>query len=138
MLLAEKIVWRFFPWMEGHTVETYKKSFESHFQFHSNLLFNVSCINDFPSFDLDIFYNWNIQYLLHYWFPILLPTFCNWKKYFSTNPETPSCILSQYLWFNKFIVIDNSYINFTNFSNKNINFVRDLENEYCNFKSWET
>ena len=29
-----------------------KKSFESHFKLHSNLLFNISCINDFPSFDL--------------------------------------------------------------------------------------
>ena len=95
-----------------------KKSFGSHFKFHSNLLFNISCINDFPSFYLDIF--------------------CNWKKYFSTNPETPSCILSQYLWFNKFIIVDNFYVNFTNFSNKNINFVSDLVNENCNFKSWET
>ena len=89
-----------------------KKSFGPHFKFHSNLLFNVSCINDFPSFYLDIF--------------------CNWKKCFSTNPETPSCILSHYLWFNKFIIVDNSYINFTNFSNKNINFVSDLVNGNCN------
>ena len=44
-----------------------KKSFGSHFKFHSNLLFNISCINDFPSFYLDIF--------------------GNWKNYFSTNPE---------------------------------------------------
>ena len=43
-----------------------KKSFGSHFKFHSNLLFNISCINDFPFFYLDFF--------------------CNWKKYFSTNP----------------------------------------------------
>ena len=83
-----------------------KKSFGSHVKFHSNLVFNISCINDFPSFYLDIF--------------------CNWKRYFSTNPETPSCILSQYLWFSKFIIVDNSYVNFTNFSTKNINFVSDL------------
>ena len=86
--------------------------------FHSNLLFNISCVNGFPSFYLDIF--------------------CNWKKYFSTNPETPSCILSQYLWFNKFIIVDNSYVNFTNFSTKSINFVSDLVNQNCNFKIWET
>ena len=64
--------------------------------------------------------------------------FCNWEKYLSTNPETPLRILSQYLWFNKFIIVDNSYVNFTNFSNKDINFVNDLVNENCNFKSWET
>ena len=75
-----------------------KKSFGSHFKFHSNLLFNISCINDFPSFYLDIF--------------------CNWKKYFSTNPETSLCILAQYLWFNKYIIVDNSYVNFTNFWTK--------------------
>ena len=67
-----------------------KKSFGSHIKFHSNLLFNISCL------------------------------FCNWKKYFSTNPETPS------------------YVNFTNFSTKIINFVSDLVNENCNCKSWET
>ena len=32
-----------------------KKSFGSHFKFHCNLLFNICCINDFPSFHLDIF-----------------------------------------------------------------------------------
>ena len=64
--------------------------------------------------------------------------FCNWEKYLSTNPETPLRILPQYLWFNKFIIVDNSYVNFTNFSNKDINFVNDLVNENCNFKSWET
>ena len=47
-------------------------------------------------------------------------------------------ILSQYLWFKKFIIVDISYVNFTNFSNKNINFVSDLVTEDCNFKSWET
>ena len=95
-----------------------KNSFGSQFKFHSNLLFNISCINDFPSFYLDIF--------------------SNWKKYFSTNPETRSCILSQYLWFSKFIIVDNPYVNFTNFSSRNINFVSDFVNENCNFKSWVT
>ena len=84
-----------------------KRSFGSHFKFYSNLLINISCINDFPSFYLDII--------------------CYWKRYFSTDPETPSCILSQYLWFNKFIIIDNSYVNFTDFSTKTINFVSDLK-----------
>ena len=84
--------------MESNTVESYKNSFGSHFKFHYNLLLNITCINDFPYFYLDIF--------------------CNWKKYFLTNPETPSCILSQYLWFNKFIIVDNSYVTFTTFLNK--------------------
>ena len=95
-----------------------EKSFELHFKFHSNLLFNISCINDFSSFHLDIF--------------------CNWERYLSTNPEIPSCILSQHLCFNKFIIADNSYVNFTNFSSKNVIFVSNIVNQNCNFNSWET
>ena len=61
------------------------------------------------------------------------------KIYISTKAETPRCILCQYLWFNKFIIVDNSFINFTNFSAKDINLVvSDLVNENCSFKSWET
>ena len=71
-----------------------KKSFESHSKFQCNVLFNISCINEFPFFYRDIF--------------------CNWKKYFQTNPETPSCILSQCSWFNKFIIVDNSCVISTN------------------------
>ena len=95
-----------------------KKLFVSHFKFHSNLLISISCINDFWSFYLDIL--------------------CNLKKCFSTSQEAPLCILSQHLWFNKFIIVDNSYVNFPNFSNKNINFVSNLVIENCNFKSWVT
>ena len=46
-----------------------------------------------------------------------------------------SCILSQYLSFYQFLIVDNSYVNFIKFSNKNINFMIDLVNENCNFKS---
>ena len=58
----------------------------------------------------------------------------------STNPETLSysIILSQYVWFDKFIIVDNSYVNLANFLTKNINFVSDLVNQNYNFKSWET
>ena len=41
------------------------------------------------------------------------------------------------MWFNKFTLIDNSYVNFTNFLNKNKHFFSDLVNKNCNFKSWE-
>ena len=95
-----------------------EQSFGSHFKSYSNLLFNIFCINYFLSFSQDILRNW--------------------KKYFSTNPETSSCILSQYLWFNKFITVDNSYVNFTNFSTKNVNFNSDLANKNSNCKIWET
>ena len=67
-----------------------KKFFGSHFKFHSNFLRNISCVNDFPSFYLVIF--------------------CKWKKYFSTNPETPSCIHRA--------IVDNYFVTFTTFLNK--------------------
>ena len=66
MPLGEKIVLWFFPWIESNTIETYKKSFESHFNCHAYLLFNISCINDFPSIYLDFFSNWkNISHPIH-------------------------------------------------------------------------
>ena len=57
--------------------------------------------------------------------------------YFSTNPETPSCILSPNLWFNKFITVDNFYVNFTNFSTLEYRLREWLSKWKCNFKSWE-
>ena len=43
------------------------------------------------------------------------------------------------LWgFNKFIIVDNSYANFSNFSTKHVSFVSDLVTEDRNFKLWET
>ena len=58
----------------------------------------------------------------------------NWKQYLSTDPETMSGILSQSLWLNKHIIIDNSIVNFTKFSRKNINFVDQLIKKSCQFK----
>ena len=77
-----------------------KKSFWLHFKFQSNVLFSISCINEFPSFYQDIF--------------------CNWKK--MSQP-----IQKHNYGFNKFIIVDNSCINFTNFSTKK-NFASDLIN----------
>ena len=62
----------------------------------------------------------------------------NWKQHLSTDPETISGILSQNLWFNKLIIIDKSTVNFTKFSQKNIDFVDQLVNEFCQFKKWQT
>ena len=95
-----------------------KKSFGDELKFHSNLSFNNSYIRHFPCFYKNIL--------------------LNWKQYLSTDPETISGILSQNLWFNKHIIIDNSTVKFTKLSQKNINFVDQLVNEYCQFKRWQT
>ena len=82
-----------------------------------------------------IFYSISSVLIIFYLFP---KTSSVTGKNISTNPETSSCILSQYLWFNKFIIVDNSYVNFTNFSTKNVNFNSDLANKNSNCKIWET
>ena len=42
------------------------------------------------------------------------------------KPDIPSAILSQFLWYNNLICIDNSAIHFRCFSKKGINFVSHL------------
>ena len=80
-----------------------KKSFCSSFKFHSNLLFKRNKINFFPSFYKEIFlYR---------------------KKYIARKPEIPSCILSQYLWYNENIQVDKNSIYLVRFSEKNISYL---------------
>ena len=72
-------------------------SFGDDLKFHSNLSFNKSYVRHFPCFHKNILLNW---------------------KHLSKDPETISGILSQNLWFNKHIVIDNSIVNFNKFPQK--------------------
>ena len=94
-----------------------KKSFDDELKFHSNLSFNNSYVKHFSCFYKNIL--------------------LNWKQYLSTYSETISDILSQNLWLNKNIIIDNCIVNFTKFSQKNINFVDQLVNESCQLKKWQ-
>ena len=50
----------------------------------------------------------------------------SWSKHLSSSPETPSQVLSQFLWYNNYIKIDNAVMHFEKFSNKNINFLSQL------------
>ena len=50
----------------------------------------------------------------------------NWRQYLSSSPETPSQILSQFLWYNNYTKIEDAVIHFEKFSNKNINFLLQL------------
>ena len=83
-----------------------KNSFGSSFKFHSNLFFKRNKIKFFPSFYKEIF--------------------LYWKKYLTRKPEIPSCILSQYLWYNENIQVDKNSIYLVRFSEKNINYVSQL------------
>ena len=93
------------------------KSFCQKFIFHSNLVFNDALLKNFPPFYKSIF--------------------INWKNLFSSSPNIPSCILSEFLWFNKHINIGNENIFFKSFSEKNINFVNSIVADNGSFKKWE-
>ena len=66
------------------------KYFGPFFKLHSNLHFESKLLKDFPSF--------NNQMLM------------SWKKYFIASPITPSYVLSQFLWYNGYIKIDNKAV----------------------------
>ena len=50
--------------------------------------------------------------------------------------EISSCILSQYLWYNRSIQMDNSSGYFLKFSEKNINYVSQLFSDNGSIKKW--
>ena len=50
----------------------------------------------------------------------------SWSQLLSTSPETPSQVLSQFLWYNNYIKIVDAVMHFENFSNENIKFLSQL------------
>ena len=48
--------------------------------------------------------------------------------------EIPSCILSQYLWYNRSIKVDKTSIHFLTFSEKSINYVLQLSSDNGSIK----
>ena len=87
--------------------------------FHSNLSFNLTLVASFSEFYKQIF--------------------INWSNYFVSNSEVPSCIQSNFLWYNKHILIDNKPVYLSSFFDKNVKNVNDINNLLdClgNFKSW--
>ena len=82
------------------------KAFAPSFKFHSNLSFKKSSLKKLLPF---------YRYTLN-----------SWSQSLSGSPETSSQILSQFLWFNKYIKIEGTVIHFPKFSNKGINFLSQL------------
>ena len=93
-----------------------EKTFGRSFKFHSNLLFKGNKKNVFPSFYQEI-----ILY---------------WKNHLAMMTEIPSCILSQYLWYNANIQIDKISIHFSWFLEKNMNYVSQLFDNNGSIKKW--
>ena len=82
------------------------KTFGPSFKFHSNLSFKKSSLKKLLPF---------YRHMLN-----------SWSQSLSGSPETSSQILSQFLWFNKYIKIEGTVIHFPKFSNKGINFLSQL------------
>ena len=74
----------------------FEKHFGKNFKFHGSL--------DIPQYF--------IRKMPEFYREILL----NWSKFLSYDPSVPSTILSQYLWFNKYIKIGNNDAYFSHFS----------------------
>ena len=61
--------------------------------------------------------------------------FLNWKKQFAMMTEISSCILSQYLWYNKSIKVNKAFVQyFKKFSEKSINYVLKLFSDNSSIK----
>ena len=73
------------------------------FKFHSNLQIDSNYVKTFPKYFKEII--------------------TAWSRNLACEPDIPSAILSQFLWYNNIICIDNSAIHFRCFSKKGINFV---------------
>ena len=59
----------------------------------------------------------------------------NWKKYFIASLITPSSVLIQFLWYNRYIKIDNKAVYLKFFLTKNINFITQLFNTFGSVKN---
>ena len=92
------------------------KSFGKNFNFHSNLSFNIKSIQSFPDFYKQIF--------------------MNWSNHLSATSDLPSFILSNFLWYNKDIAIGDGPDCFLSFSNRKINYVGQLFDNFGNIKRW--
>ena len=92
--------------MKNRPLYQLKKTLGLSFRFHSNLSFN----------------KFSLKKLLPFYRHILN----SWSQGLSGSPETSSQILSQFLWFHKYIEIEGTAIHFPKFCNKDINFLSQL------------
>ena len=62
----------------------------------------------------------------------------NWKKYFIASPITPSDVLSQFIWYNSYIKIDNKAVYLKSFLTKNINQIQITNRSVKNWNILKT
>ena len=88
----------------------------NNFKFHSDLQIDSKYVKTFPKYFKEVINAWS--------------------RNLACKPNIPSAILSQFLWFNNFICIDNSFIHFRCFSDKGISFISDLFDSNGHLKPW--
>ena len=92
------------------------KYFGKNFHLHPNLSLNLSLADSFREFYKQIL--------------------MNWSTYFVLNSEVPSCIQSNYLWYNRHLLIHNRPVYLHSFADKNVNSIGNLLDASGKFKSW--
>ena len=102
--------------MEKNSFSTYKQILLKLFKFHSYLSFNRKLLIKFPNFYKYILFQWSSPFL--------------------ASSKLPSCILSNFLWFNKHILIKKKSIFSREFFEKGLNVVYQLFDDNGNVKSW--
>ena len=60
-----------------------------------------------------------------------------WINNYTAKPTLPSMMLTEFIWFNSNIKVDNKPVNFFLFSDKIWNFIGQLFNDNGNIKHWE-
>ena len=66
----------------------------------------------------------------------LKQTFINWSNCFASNFKVPPCIQSNFLWYNKHILIGNKPVYLSSFSGKKVNIINSSLDCLEYFKSW--
>ena len=90
--------------------------FCKNFHFRSDLSFNSSLFDSFPDFYKKIL--------------------INQSTYFVINSEVQSCIQSNFVQYNKHLLIDNRLVYLQSLTDENANFLDNLLDGSGNFKSW--
>ena len=105
----------FMKWkiISSHLINKY---FRKSFKFHSCLSFDRKLLIKLPKFYRNILFQWS-------------------SSMFAFS-ELHSCILSNFLWFNKHILVEKKPIFLRYFSDKGLNMIYQLFDNKGNVKSW--
>ena len=87
------------------------------FKFHNSIAIHKDILSKFPFYYQEVFVKWKENY-----------------TFLSTAPST---ILSEYIWYNSQIKIDNKPVYFNFFSEKQLNFVGQFFDSVGNLKNWD-